>query len=803
MGGGSNATQETALAAPRRNAALSAALLVALLAAAGAAQAQQAPQPHTPPHTPLHTLLHTGDTLLDHPEALRVEAHPATNLPAELAAQVAEAVRAGGWTLGPDAWRRVSSRKLAPDLMPLLMHVSDAFWGGLGEGTHVWAAPLPASDVLALGRVWITHEGRPTSYLRDQAASFEGAPGRAPWVDGEGATVFVWDDIEQRLLALRSTPPGPITYGLQRDERSLLARLEARLLSGSAAPTDARALASALELAGERRPALLAPAGTRLALAVDGLGGDALELVYGVADLADTSDAQRPGSAGGRSDGMTFALDFEDEGGARTLWSGEAGVAEGWATARVDITSLRGRRGVLRLSTGPGAAGDATYDHGAWASLRLLADDPPPPDRPHVVLIDVDTLRADRLGCYGHARPTSPRIDAWAAAQAEVFRDSTAVGDWTLPTTLSMLTGLATSQHGVTDVTRGLAPGLPTLAELLRAAGYETWARTDGGYVVPSFGFARGFDRFRVRRRPWHEHQRLGWSEELAWLAERRSGRPVFLFLQTYQVHTPYPSDRRFDDPASPYDGPFAVEDIDRLLLQRAVAEGRPPSAADRAWVSAQYDAAVRRMDDVVGAFLEALPAAFGDEPYLVVFTSDHGEELFDRGWFGHRHSLHGELLNVPLIVRHPDTGRVGVVDRPVSTLDVVPTILDHAGLERPENLPGRSLRLAPPPDELRVAFHEDDAWAVLLDGLKLIVAEGRGAPAVPGEPLHSALYDLGDDPLERHDLTAERHEQATRLRELLARWLQRHAAAADGAAAPVMDAQLLHDLDALGYTGR
>ena len=738
------------------------------------------------------------DQLLQAGAELRVQRHPETALPPQLAS----ALRSGDtqWSLSPDAWQQLTAAEIHADIQPLLIHISDAFGEGLGERVRVWGAQPDLPELLRLGRRWMTHEERAVSSLRAFANPIGGTVAREPWLDGEGGAVFLWDEARERLLALRSTRPGWIRYGLVIDESSPLARFERRLTAGAPAPRDIDGLTTRLKLKSVTRDAALAPAGTQLAIARARLppGPCELALAVGVSELSEGSSVARPDAPLTRSDGVEFRVIHHTARADELLWSRVVVPDDGWVEAVVPLPAET--QGELRLITDAGPAGDADFDFSAWADLRILPSERVAPTRPHVILIDVDTLRADRQGCYGYDVPTSPRLDAWAAEHAELFDSASSTSNWTLPATLSMLTGLEVAQHGVTDVTRALSLQASTLAEHLAHAGYDTWARTDGGYLVPTFGFDRGFLLFDVYRPDERERMAKGWEAELQRLATRRSDRPVFYFLQTYQVHTPFPSDRRFDDPASPYEGRFLREDFDHLLVQNPTVRGAPPDARELLWIDAQYDAAVRRMDDVVGAFLEGLPAALNHEPTLVILTSDHGEEVFDRDWYGHRHSLHEELLHVPLLVQHPGGERVGRSTRPASIIDVVPTVLDYAGIEMPELLGGHSLRGSLPATRLLIASHEALTWSARMDGRKLIATHDDPSQAL--QPV--AVYDLDADPREQHDLSQQGEDIDARLLELLTQTLERLSARGhDDDIPPELDEDLLNDLEALGYLER
>ena len=417
----------------------------------------------------------------------------------------------------------------------------------------------------------------------------------------------------------------------------------------------------------------------------------------------------------------------------------------------------------------------------------------PTSHRPHVVLVMVDTLRADRLGVYGYGRGTTPHLDRWAGDHATVFRDALATGAWTLPSAASILTGLEVGQHRVGAGRNRLGEADRPLAQRLREAGYETHGFCEGGPMGAALGFDTGFDIYEC-----DSFQNFPWQRALARFEARRADAPLFLFLQMYRVHTPLEARAEwlpFAGFTGRFGGRFAGRDVGELDYE-AIRLGRMrPTREEMAYVSHLYDAAVRRLDAELGAFLEALEVSAAGEELLVIVTSDHGEEFFEHGMVGHGHSLFGELLRVPLLVRFPDERR-GVEEMPVSTLDIAPTILEAAKLPVPEDFRGRPLGAPGNDQRVRVAEEATVGRALQRGSLKWIEIETPGGR-------QSRLHHLGIDPQERTNL-AERHPAALAS-------LQR-AAEARGSQAPVsagvledepFSAEARRALEALGYGDR
>jgi arylsulfatase A-like enzyme len=335
----------------------------------------------------------------------------------------------------------------------------------------------------------------------------------------------------------------------------------------------------------------------------------------------------------------------------------------GWVEADVGLERFAEQPIRLRFTAAPGASVPW------WGDPTIVV--PPPGLRPrqrNVLLVSLDTLRADRLGAYGYRRPTSPRLDAFAA-EGTLFERAYSAYPRTDGSHGTMLTGLAPCVHGATQMNWAPLRGdAVTLAEHIRAAGWETGAVTEDGLVTARSGFARGFGT-------WIEHTfdrersdaAVTFADGLAWIREHRA-RPWFLFLHTYQTHDPY-------RPPPGY--------LDRVAGQG----GRDPLD------SALYDAEIRYVDDRFGELLDGLAGLGESEETIVIVVSDHGEHFGEHGMFGHTVSLYDVLLHVPFIVRSP--GQVPAATRvadAVGLVDLVPTVLELLDLPAPRWTHGRSL---------------------------------------------------------------------------------------------------------------
>lgn len=428
----------------------------------------------------------------------------------------------------------------------------------------------------------------------------------------------------------------------------------------------------------------------------------------------------------------------------------------------------------------------------AWLLLGLLLGLPGCPDRRadpsgsvrRIVLVSLDTLRADHLGTYGYPRDTSPRLDA-LAEEGFVFERAVAPAPNTPPSQMSMMTSLYPGRHGFTGNGDRLAPGIETLAGRLSAAGLATGGFVDGGYLKAAFGFARGFDVYDDRGGGLAGLV----PRALRWL-DAQGDRPFFLFLHTYDIHAPYVAPEPFAGMFHevPYEGDL-VPTIERLdALFRA---GAPLSEADRQHLVDSYDEGIRYADHQLGRFLDALAERGRLDDTLIVVTSDHGEEFGEHGSLVHWQLYYQPNLHVPLIVRPP-----GGVEGPVriaemaELIDVLPTLLEWAGAPALPVAQGRSLRPwmrgegsgrdrseragtgearasgTPAPDALeRAAF----AWWADPEQLPLrsIIVDGHQLIFDDYAPGKDELYDIEADPMAQRDLSGRRPALAARLRAL------------------------------------
>jgi arylsulfatase A-like enzyme len=362
------------------------------------------------------------------------------------------------------------------------------------------------------------------------------------------------------------------------------------------------------------------------------------------------------------------------------------------------------------------------------------------PTRPNVLLMVMDTVRADHVSAYGYPRPTTPTLDLLAREGALFERASTAM-PWA-PAHISLLTGLYMTQHGTNALQRVLDPKATPLAEMMQAQGYETLAVSNNGWFGRWANLQRGFDRFieiwrgdrlfnrltlgkiaRAVAGPvlTDENQANGpLTNRLIrrWLDhEHDPQRPFFIFINYFEPQF-------FYEPQEPYRSRFldpSHREMARWRALRAVNRNPPPvhlDAPTRAVLSDLYDGELAYLDAIVGELIEDLRERGILDRTLVIVTSDHGENLGDHELVEHRTNLYETVLHVPLVVRYPAAFRAGTrVSAPVSLVDVVPTVLEltHIEVAPPLRaiLPGRSLVDPGADDRLIVA--EDSASTDLM----------------------------------------------------------------------------------------
>ncbi|MEM7049750.1 MAG: sulfatase [Acidobacteriota bacterium] len=414
-----------------------------------------------------------------------------------------------------------------------------------------------------------------------------------------------------------------------------------------------------------------------------------------------------------------------------------------------------------------------------------------------VLVLDIDTLRADRLGAYGNQRLTSPTIDA-LAAEGYRFAWAFSQAPLTPPSQASILTGKYPSTHGVVGRGRRLSGEHVTLAEAFRWRGFRTAGFVDGGYMNRGFGTAQGFQTFVDRRTGL---EKIG-PQVVSWL-EENGDEPFFMLVHTYDVHTPYdpPPEYRslfLDGLEAPTPG-FEPTSEALEAVRRAVwwdPEARLPER-DVHYSLALYDAGIRYVDDWVGRFLDTLEELGLRDSTLVVVISDHGEEFQEHGSVLHE-KLYTPVTHIPLILSFPGWQRSAVVTQTVQSIDLMPTLLDLIDAPIPKGVQGRSLV---PLMEGRDTGEYPAFSESRLFGRQRTVAWGRFRFHYTIRGALTELFDFRADPLELQPLPEDDPRRLSLMRRALADWDdQLRAAPPPSTGVAKVRSETRDQLRALGY---
>ena len=526
--------------------------------------------------------------------------------------------------------------------------------------------------------------------------------------------------------------------------------------------------------------------------------GEALALPYGarvdyVLELPPGSrlevEGVRPWGEEGRSPFLTVST--------RTLSSGEDRRVP--ASSQGLTLPVASEGGLAMLSFQARTGGGGIEGDGGLLLRRPVvvsgasdvAHSPSPSRRPNVIVVLVDTLRADHLGCYGYGKTTSPNIDAFAK-DASLFERAFAQSSWTKPSVASLLTGLLPRSHTANRREDALPGEALTLAERLGGLGYRTAGFVTNTNVAAEFGFAQGFERYELLL---DEDERLGYAraevlvaQALSWLEEEPK-EPFFLYLHATDPHDPYTF------------APGGRESVGSTDFMEALEAGEILSdRATREKLLELYDEKIRYVDRELGRLFDDLRTRGLYQSSFIVLVSDHGEEFEEHGWWRHGKTLYQEQLHVPFLVKWPEGAAAGRrIGDLVQHVDLVPTVLDFLGEPVPDDLPGRSLsrvvETGAALDPVSSSYLRSDGReveSVVYRGHKLVrtFVYDRYAPAL-------ALFDLASDGAEKTSLLEERRPAF----ELLDALLRRPAGGQGLAPVPAaIDETTRQRLEALGY---
>ncbi len=425
--------------------------------------------------------------------------------------------------------------------------------------------------------------------------------------------------------------------------------------------------------------------------------------------------------------------------------------------------------------------------------------DRPPAQGPNVLLIAVDTLRADRLGFMGHDRDTSPHLDA-LAVDSLVFEHAIAPAPWTTPSMAGLFTGLPPAALGIGSRPIPLPTEAETVAELLQKRGYLTAGIASHFYIGKKYGFDRGFDVWDETAAGGHEDISSPWVTGLAGNCLRElseQNRPFFLFAHYFDPHYDY-LEHRSHPFSGPYEGPARSRD-DNFEDLRFLAEKGRLSEQDLGHLMDLYDSEIAFTDEHVGRLVGRLKQLGIYDSTLIVFVADHGEMFGERHrWIGHTKYLYEELIHVPLMIKPAGPASSGRrIGSTVSTLAVLPTILQQVGSELPMARSlidvGEEQEQEPP-----VVFSQTRRWRN-----EDAVYQGDWKLLHDGQTYQYRLFNLREDPGETTDHGRARRQTLIAMRNALEAWQAEVDATAAGLknrSAPELSAEEQERLRALGY---
>lgn len=407
---------------------------------------------------------------------------------------------------------------------------------------------------------------------------------------------------------------------------------------------------------------------------------------------------------------------------------------------------------------------------------------------PNLMLIVLDTTRADHLGAYGYERQTSPVLDS-LAKEHWLFRYAVSAAPWTPPSVATLFTGLYPVAHGVMppnsrelarEASHRLHEQHLTIAELLQQHGYQTSGITPNPWTKEEFGYHQGFERYQFLNREVAGRISKEGVAEIDRMA--KVNRPFFLYLHYLDPHDPYTPPEKYDR----FSGPVSYREHDPRTLK---------------FVNA-YDGEILYMDAAIGSLLEHLKKRGLYDNTHIVIVGDHGEQFKERGHLGHGFQLHNEEIHVPLIVKAPGGGRT--IDYTVSTVDVFPTLVELAGVPMPAFVQGGSLlndkaargRIGVLSEIQRIYRQKA---LVTLDGKKLIIDYGKPDDATAETT--AGVFDRHRDYRERAPLDDrdELKQLFADFEELFTGLSRERRTPDEGATTPISE-ETLDQLKSLGY---
>jgi arylsulfatase A-like enzyme len=423
------------------------------------------------------------------------------------------------------------------------------------------------------------------------------------------------------------------------------------------------------------------------------------------------------------------------------------------------------------------------------------------PARPNVLLIVMDTTRADHLSCYGYGKQTTPALDR-IASQGVLFEQMIAAASWTLPSHATLFTGLYPRDHKATGATSSLPAELTTLAEVLAAAGYDTAGFSCNPWLTAATGLTQGFrtylDVWRDSRprRPGDDGTELAVKLLLDWVDSAATRRPFFAFVNFMEPHLSYDPPEGFEGFLPAGADPAQVAEVRGWQHPREVGyilrvPGYDVTPAQFRLLSGLYDGEIAYLDSKIGELFQGLEKRGVLKDTLLIVTSDHGEHLGDHALMDHKMSLYDALIRVPTIIRYPGVVPQGVrVKGQVQNNDIFPTVLRLCGLERTppagaavlpfdDRQPTRELTFAefgPPTEFLQILQRRFPGVPYAKFDRSLVSVRGSRYKYIWASDGRSELYDLERDSGETRNVAAALPKVAQELRDRVLAFRSRRA---------------------------
>jgi arylsulfatase A-like enzyme len=389
---------------------------------------------------------------------------------------------------------------------------------------------------------------------------------------------------------------------------------------------------------------------------------------------------------------------------------------------------------------------------------------------PNILLVSLDACRADHLSCCGYHRKTSPFIDQVSSSGIR-FSNAFVNTHGTTTSHTTLLSSLYQECHKVDyyNFEDPIPTNVVMLQEILKAHGYVTLGVTDGGRMFRRFGFDRGFVEYND-----HGGGILPGTKKLTKLIRQYlpTKKPIFAFYHTYEIHSPYFPPKKYKKIFGEHKSDFVPSSENLLKIKDTKKD---LSDNDLEFIRAMYDAGIRYTDDTLKEFFAKLEELGFFDNYLLIITADHGEEIGEHGGVLHRGLLYDELLHVPLIIAGTNIPR-GIEDkRMVSTVDIVPTIMDYLDIAMYTPAAGHSLLTQKSKksnrDEIVFSQYSHSRYSIRTPGWKFILNLQPPAPGVP----EMELYDLKKDPGERHNIAPQKPVLAANFRERISDWKEKY----------------------------